>query len=225
MVPKGLRVLIIEDQRDIAANIWDYLERRGYEVDHCADGATGLAHARRGGFDVVVLDLGLPRLDGLDLCRLLREAGDGVPVLMLTARDTLEDKLRGYAHGADDYMVKPFSMRELEARIRAMHRGFAGSVETTEGKGIRYDPATMAATRAGREIPLTRIQGRLLAALLAESPGIVDHETLLQAGWPDGRGELPALHQQMYELRNSVDKPFDRNLIVSIRGTGYRLLP
>ena len=93
----GLRVLLIEDQHDIAANIWDFLERRGHEVDHCADGVAGLARALRGGFDVIVLDLGLPRLDGLALCRRLREAGHGVPVLMLTARDTLDDRLRGFA--------------------------------------------------------------------------------------------------------------------------------
>ena len=113
---------MIEDQHDIAANIWDFLERRGHEVDHCADGVSGLARALGGGFDAIVLDLGLPRLDGLDLCRRLREAGHGVPVLMLTARDTLEDKLRGYAEGADDYLVKPFAMRELDARLQALHR-------------------------------------------------------------------------------------------------------
>ena len=118
----GLRVLVVEDQHDIAANIWDFLERRGYVVDHAADGETGLARAIAGNHDVIVLDLGLPRLDGLELCRRLREAGHGVPVLMLTARDTLDDKLRGFAEGADDYMVKPFAMTELEARIRVVHR-------------------------------------------------------------------------------------------------------
>src|SRR5690606_17423348 len=119
----GIRVLVVEDQADIAANIWDFLERRGYLVDHAADGAAGLARALHGVFDVIVLDLGLPRLDGPELCRRLRDAGHGVPVLMLTARDTLDDKLRGFAEGADDYMVKPFAMRELEARIRVLHRG------------------------------------------------------------------------------------------------------
>lgn len=118
----GLHVLLIEDEHDIAANIWDFLERRGHVVDHCADGASGLARALRGGFDVVVLDLGLPRLDGLALCRRLREAGHGVPVLMLTARDTLDDKLRGFAEGADDYLVKPFALPELEVRLRALVR-------------------------------------------------------------------------------------------------------
>ena len=117
-----LRILLIEDQRDIAANIWDFLEFRGFVMDHAADGATGLRMAMDGGYDVIVLDLGLPKLDGLELCRKLREGGRDTPVLMLTARDTLEDKLTGFAQGADDYLVKPFAMKELEARIRALYR-------------------------------------------------------------------------------------------------------
>ncbi|WP_133499075.1 response regulator transcription factor [Cognatilysobacter terrigena] len=220
----GLRVLLVEDQRDIAANIWDFLERRGYELDHCPDGATGLARARRGGFDVIVLDLGLPRLDGLDLCRQLRAAGDAVPVLMLTARDTLDDKLRGFAEGADDYMVKPFAMHELEARIRALHRGFSPSASRSDDAELRYDAATMTAIRGGRSIPVSRTQSRLLTVLLRQAPAIVSHAELLRAGWPEGDADLPALHQQMYELRNLVDRPFDRALIASIRGVGYRIV-
>lgn len=220
----GLRVLLVEDQRDIAANIWDFLERRGYELDHCPDGASGLARARSGGFDAVVLDLGLPRLDGLELCRQLRAGGNGVPILMLTARDTLEDKLRGYAEGADDYMVKPFSMQELEARIRALHRGFATGPRRSQDGTLRYDPSTMTAHRDGRAIALTRIQGRLLTALLSDAPAIVGHDRLLAAGWPEGPPDLPALHQQMYELRNAVDRGFDRPLITSVRGVGYRVV-
>ena len=224
--PDGLRVLLVEDQADIAANIWDFLERRGHEVDHCADGAAGLERARAGDFDVIVLDLGLPRLDGLDLCKTLRDAGHGVPVLMLTARDTLDDKLRGYAHGADDYMVKPFAMRELEARIRVLHRGIAGSARKTASDApITYDAATMIATREGRKVPLTRLQGRLLDVLLAESPKIVPHAKLLRAAWGAEAGEMAALHTQMYELRALLDKPFDTPLIRSVRGVGYRIMP
>ncbi|HVQ32539.1 MAG TPA: response regulator transcription factor [Lysobacter sp.] len=227
MPDPGLHVLLVEDQTDIAANIWDFLERRGYEVDHCADGASGLERARSGRFDVVVLDLGLPRMDGLVLCRHLRDAGHGVPVLMLTARDTLDDKLRGYAHGADDYMVKPFAMRELEARIRALHRGLSrgGARTETPGASLAYDPATMTATREGKRIPLTRLQGRLLHVLLAESPNIVPHERLVRAAWGSEGADMAALHTQMYELRTLLDKPFDAALIRSVRGVGYRIQP
>ena len=220
----GPRVLLVEDQHDIAANIWDFLERRGYEVDHCADGASGLQRAREGGFDAVVLDLGLPRLDGLDLCRLLRDAGHGVPVLMLTARDTLDDKLLGFAHGADDYMVKPFALRELEARLRALHRRRTPTDTPSRGGPLAYDAGTMTAHREGRSIPLTRLQGRLLDVLLAEAPRVVAHERLLRAAWGNDAVDIAALHTQMYELRALVDKPFDCPLIHSVRRVGYRVV-
>jgi DNA-binding response OmpR family regulator len=218
----GLHVLVVEDQHDIAANIWDFLERRGHRVDHCADGATGLARATRESFDAIVLDLGLPRLDGLALCRQLRAAGNGVPVLMLTARDTLDDKLRGYAEGADDYMVKPFALRELDARLRALTR-IARDRPTIGVAGLQYDPGAMLAIREGRRIALTRIQGALLATLLRNHPGISTHAMLLRAGWGDEGGDLAALQTQVYELRALVDKPFAHALIRTVRGIGYRL--
>lgn len=219
----GLRVLLVEDEHDIAANVWDFLERRGYVVDHCADGASGLARAMQGGFDVVVLDLGLPRLDGLDLCRRLREAGHGVPVLMLTARDTLDDKLRGYAEGADDYMVKPFALPELEARLRAMV-GRGRPFGPLACGPLAYDPRTLAAQREGRRMPLTRLQGALLEALLREAPRIVPHARLIELAWGAAGADIAALQTQVYELRALVDRPFSQPMIQSVRGVGYRLV-
>jgi DNA-binding response OmpR family regulator len=218
-------VLIVEDQHDIAANIWDFLERRGYEVDHAADGASGLMHAMRGNFDVIVLDLGLPRLDGLDLCRRLREAGRGTPVLMLTARDTLDDKLKGFAEGADDYMVKPFELKELEARIRALLRHARPATGAALAVGeLCFDPASMIATRAGRSIPLTRAQAAILELLLRRAPGVVTQHALMEQVWPRQDGDARALHTHIYELRVLVDKPFDRGLIQTVHGIGYRLV-
>ncbi|QYR52622.1 response regulator transcription factor [Lysobacter soyae] len=217
----AIRVLIIEDQHDIAANIWDFLENRGYQVDHCADGSTGLARALDTTFDVIVLDIGLPRMDGLELCRRLREAGKGVPVIMLTARDTLNDKLLGYGEGADDYLVKPFEMRELEARIRAVLRGKTHTALVNGG--LSYDPKTMVASRDGQRIALTRLQGAILGILLIESPRIVTYAQILDAAWQAGDGDLPALQTQIYELRLLIDKPFETPLIHTVRGIGYRL--
>ncbi len=219
----GLRVLVIEDQHDIAANIWDFLERRGHVVDHCADGLSGLARAMNGGFDVIVLDLGLPRLNGLDLCRKLRAAGHGVPVLMLTARDTLDDKLRGFGEGADDYMVKPFAMHELEARIRAVHRRVQPVRDSLALGGLSYDPATMLATRESRTVVLTRLQGSILAILLRDAPKVTSHQRLLQSAWGEGGGDMAALHTQVYELRALIDRPFAHAMLQSVRGIGYRL--
>lgn len=221
--PPAARILLIEDQHDIAASIWDFLERRGYEMDHCADGATGLARALRGEVDVIVLDLGLPRLDGLALCRRLREAGHGVPVLMLTARDTLDDKLRGFAEGADDYLVKPFAMPELEARIRALRRRAQPADEALPAfAGLSYDPRSLTAQREGRRIPLTRLQGALLQTLLREAPRIVSHAALIESAWRGG-ADVAALQTQVYELRNAIDKPFGQPLLHAVRGVGYRL--
>jgi DNA-binding response OmpR family regulator len=224
MALAGLRVLIVEDQLDIAANIWDFLESRGYQVDHAADGATGLQRALQGGHDVIVLDLGLPRLDGLELCRRLRAADPGVPVLMLTARDTLEDKLKGFAEGADDYMVKPFAMKELEARIRVVHRRAQPAKGTTLAFGdLSYDPATMQVTRAGRTDPLTAAQARLLEALLRPAPAIVSHAALLAATGVGEGSAAASLHTLVYELRAIVDKPHAHAMIRTVHGVGYRL--
>ena len=219
-------VLLIEDQHDIAANIWDFLERRGYRIDHAADGEAGLAAALAGGFDVIVLDLGLPRLDGLDLCRRLRQAGRDTPILMLTARDTLDDKLRGFAEGADDYLVKPFAMKELEARIRAVHRrGLPLPGQTLAVADLAYDPAAMLATRGGRSIALTRAQSAILALLMLRAPQIVSHRDLIAAVWGDEGGDAAALHTHVYELRKLIDRPFGSALISSVHGVGYRLAP
>ena len=138
-----MRVLIIEDDPAIAANLYDFLEARGHVVDAAPDGITGLHLAVSGGFDAIVLDVGLPGMSGWVLCRKLREeAKNDTPVLMLTARDTLEDKLEGFAHGADDYLVKPFELKEVEARLAALHkrRGAAS-------RGVRLPQATSRSTR------------------------------------------------------------------------------
>jgi len=221
---RGLRVLVIEDQHDIAANIWDFLERRGHVVDHAADGETGLRCALRGWADVIVLDLGLPRLDGLELCHQLRASGRGVPVLMLTARDTLSDKLTGFAEGADDYMVKPFELKELEARIRALHRRGRPVPEAPLQVGdLRYDPTSMLATRGERVIALTRSQSQALMLLMREAPALVTHEAMRQAIWGDEGGDLAALHTHIYTLRALIDRGFDTAMIQTVHGLGYRL--
>jgi DNA-binding response OmpR family regulator len=222
--PNGASVLVVEDQCDIAANIWDFLERRGYAMDHAADGESGLTRALLGHADVIVLDLGLPRMDGLEICRRLRAAGRGVPVLMLTARDTLDDKLRGFAEGADDYLVKPFAMKELEARIRALLRRGRPPVDTPLRVGdLGYDPKSMLATRAGRSFPLTRAQSQLLDLLMRESPAVVSHERLVRAVWGEDGGDLAALHTHIYGLRELIDRGFDVAMIRSVHGLGYRL--
>jgi DNA-binding response OmpR family regulator len=218
-----MRILLIEDQRDIAANIWDFLEHRGFVMDHAGDGASGLRMALDGNYDVIVLDLGLPKLDGLDLCRMLRAANRDTPVLMLTARDTLDDKLTGFAEGADDYVVKPFAMKEVEARIRALYRRGKQQGETLRLADLSLDPVNRVVERAGQQLTLTHAGFTLLEALLRRAPNLVRHAELANALWGESGGDIATLHTHLSVLRTALDRPFATRLLHTVHGFGYRL--
>ncbi|HEY2624576.1 MAG TPA: response regulator transcription factor, partial [Dyella sp.] len=181
-------ILLVEDNRQIAEMVGEFLERRGYSVDYAADGVSGLHLAVSNSYDVVVLDLMLPGLDGLDVCRKLRrDAKKSTPVLMLTARDTLEDKLVGLEAGADDYLVKPFEVRELEARLRALIRRDRRQVSTeilTVGD-MTLDTATLRLVRGGHELTVSPIGLKLLAILMRESPRVVSRRDIEREIWGD----------------------------------------
>lgn len=218
------RVLLIEDNRDLAATLWDYLEAQGYAVDHAADGALGLRLALSGEHDVVVLDLGLPKLDGLEVCRQLRAAGRQLPVLMLTGRDTLSDRLEGFGTGADDYLVKPFEVKELLVRLQAIIR----RVDCRGGNVLRvadleYDPACYRVRRAGRTVPVTLAGLRLLELLMRQSPKVVTHADMERALWGETLGNPNAMRTHLHAIRSAIDKPFATPLLHSVQGIGYRL--
>lgn len=219
-------VLLIEDNHDIAAMVGDHLERSGHEVDYAADGITGLHLAVTGEADVIVLDLMLPGMDGLEICRKLRqEAAKSTPILMLTARDTLEDKVEGLDAGADDYLVKPFEMAELDARLRALLRRARGDVaaEILSVADLELDTGTLEARRAGRRLNLTPIGLKLLSVLLKASPRVLSRRDLERAVWGDIAPDSDALRSHLYTLRKAIDKPFDRPLLHTVQGLGYRL--
>jgi DNA-binding response OmpR family regulator len=218
-----MRILLIEDQRDIAANIWDFLEHRGFVMDHAGDGASGLRMALDGNYDVIVLDLGLPKLDGLDLCRELRAARRETPVLMLTARDTLNDKLVGFAHGADDYVVKPFALKEVEARIRALLRRGRQPGDVLRLADLSLDPVNNVAIRDGQRLVLTHAGFTLLELLLRRSPNVVRHAELANALWGEAGGDVATLHTHLSVLRAALDRPFAKPLLHTVHGFGYRL--
>lgn len=222
-----MKVLVIEDNRDIAANIADYLEPKGHVLDFAATGPHGLQLALQEHYDIIVLDINLPGLDGMALCRRLRNEGrSGVPVLMLTARDQLEDKLEGFQAGADDYLVKPFSVKELEVRLQALiKRGGLQMSRTLSVGDLQYDPQTFAATRAGRALELNPIQRRLLELLMSNSHRVVTREELERHIWGDALPDNDVLRTHIYTLRTVIDKPFAQKLLHTIHGTGYRLLP
>ncbi|MEL7538694.1 MAG: response regulator transcription factor [Pseudomonadota bacterium] len=219
-------LLLIEDNHDIAAMVCDFFEARGYTMDYAADGVTGLHLAVTGSFDAIILDLMLPGIDGVEVCRKLRnEAARDTPVLMLTARDTLEDKIAGLEAGADDYLVKPFEITELEARIRATLRRIRGRLvrETLELADLRVDTGTMEVSRGGQQLSLTPIGLKLLITLLKAAPKVVSRQDLERAVWGDIVPDSDALRSHMYNLRKSIDKPFDNALLHTVAGSGYRL--
>ncbi len=223
---RNATVLLIEDHRDIAEMVIECLELRGMAVDYAADGVTGLHLAVTNPYDVIVLDLMLPGLDGLAVCRKLRdEARNDTPLLMLTARDTLDDKVNGLDAGADDYLVKPFEVRELEARIRTLLRRHRGSVarETYTVADLTLDTATLRVTRAGRLLNLTPIGLKLLTTLMRASPRVVSRQQLEREVWGDLLPDSDTLRSHLYTLRKAIDKPFDRPLLHTIAGAGYRL--
>lgn len=219
-------ILLIEDHHDIAAIVCDHLEQRGHTVDYAADGLGGLHLATTGEFDAILLDLMLPGIDGLEICRKLRnDANIRTPILMLTARDTLDDKIAGLDAGADDYLVKPFEIAELDARLRALLRRASGqtTAEVLQVADLSMDTGTMQVQRAEQRLNLTPIGLKLLTALLRAAPNLVAKRDLERAVWDDYAPDSDALRSHLYTLRKAVDKPFDVALLQTVAGVGYRL--
>ena len=221
-----LRVLIIEDHLDIAENIGDYLAVQGHIVDFAMDGISGMHLALTQNFDVIVLDLMLPGMDGITLCRKYRQdACKQTPILMLTARDTLEDKLIGFDSGADDYLVKPFALEELSARIAALtKRGIRSNNLCLKVGGLELDLGTMSVTREGRPIELNRACYTILEILMKAHPNIVKRQDLETALWGDELPESDSLRSHFYTLRTKIDKPFSNSMLQTVHGIGYRLI-
>ncbi|HEX7880402.1 MAG TPA: response regulator transcription factor [Candidatus Eisenbacteria bacterium] len=217
-------MLVVEDDPDLAANLGDFLELRGHSVDFAATAHQGkeLAGAQR--FDAIVLDRLLPGVDGADLCRALRASGHGTPILMLTALDKVEQRVEGLAAGADDYLVKPFAMDELMARLDALHRRATRRVAPAGLRlaDLEYDPATMIATRANRQLDLSPSVRKILEYLLRHQDRVVTRTELCELLWGDP--EVDALRGHIHELRRALDRPFGRPLLHTMRGGGWRLM-
>ena len=220
-----MRVLIIEDDLDIAGNLYEFLEGRGNVVDLARDGVTGMHLAVSGDFDAIVLDLGLPGVDGLGLCRKLRgEARQDVPVLILTARDLLDDKLAAFECGADDYLVKPFALREVEARLNALVARRRGRVVNSRLRyeTIEYDPDNLAVTVDGRSVHLSRKCLLLLEKLIAAPHRVFTRAELERELWGDEHPQSDSLRSHMHLLRRALTDASGRAPIETVHGIGYR---
>ena len=220
------RLLIVEDDRDLARNLIEYLELQGYVTDFAADGQTALQLVAAEQFDLVVLDLMLPVIDGLSVCtRIRQQLHSNVPVVMLTAKDEVDLKVAALDIGADDYVVKPASLREIEARTRALIRRASREVESDVliVDDLRFDTGTMKIERAGVPIVLPPVPMRILMLLMRRSPNVVHRQAIHREIWGDEPGDAHALIVHMHMLRNAVDKPFFRQIIHTVRGFGYRI--
>jgi DNA-binding response OmpR family regulator len=219
-----MKILVIEDDADIASNIGQYFEDKGHQLDFAFNGAHGLALATAERFDLIILDLMLPGKDGITVCREFREqTRHDTPILMLTARDTLDDKISGFEAGADDYLVKPFSLRELEARVLALTRrsqSKPGSAVIVINN-LELNQDTMQVSRANQSIRLKPKSFRILAYLMQHADRVISRQELIDHIWPSDPPQGDPLRVHIHSLRQKIDKPFDNELIHTVHGVGY----
>jgi len=220
-------LLLIEDHSDIAEMLTSYFEGRGFAVDYAADGLVGLHLAVKNNYDAIILDLMLPGLDGITICERLRgEARNNTPIIMLTARDRVDDRVSGLASGADDYLIKPFAIAELEARVRSLIRRNRGEVaqDLLRIGDLVVDTSTRTATRQDVPLNLTPTGFRILTTLMRASPAVVPREELERRVWGDMLPDSDTLRSHMYNLRKIVDKPFASPLLKTVQNSGYRIV-
>ncbi len=220
-------ILLVEDNRSLSEVVGEYFENKGFGVDYAGDGLDGYRLAVQNSYDVIILDLNLPRMDGLQVCQKLRSEGKkSTPVLMLTARDAVSDKVLGLEAGADDYLIKPFAIQELEARIRALIRRERRQVSTEvyQVADLILDTGSMRATRASQELNLSPIALRLLGILMRESPRVVTRRDIEREIWGDELPESDTLRSHLYNLRKAVDRSFDKQLLHTVQTAGYRIV-
>jgi len=220
-----MRILIVEDDRRLAHQLKKGMEEQGHAVAVAFEGLEGLEAAKRGEFDVLVLDVMLPGLDGFSIVRRLRAAKSGTPILLLTARDAQDDIVTGLDAGADDYLTKPFAFKILMARLRALSR--RKDVEPSTKLRIAdlvLDPATREVKRAGSTIPLTRTEFVLLEMLVRNTGRVITRTRMIETVWGFDRDvENNTLDVFIRQLRHKIDLPGSRKLIQTIRGIGYAL--
>jgi DNA-binding response OmpR family regulator len=222
------RVLLVEDHKNLALAVGTYLESSGFTMDYAYDGLCALHLATTQSYEAIILDIGLPGIDGLEICRRLRQdLHSSTPILMLTAHDQLQDKLAGFQQGADDYLVKPFDMPELEARIMALIRRERGELDAAVYKihDLMMNTRTMQVVRKDQVIHLSPTCLRILRILMRESPSLVTREQLEHELWGELTPDSDTLRSHLYKLRKAIDRPFDHPLLETQQGIGFRLVP
>ncbi len=220
-----MRILLVEDDADLAQFIRKGLKEEQYAVDVATDGEEGLELALHNAYDLLILDIGLPKLDGLALCRRIRDKGNMTPVLLLTARNTVEDKVSGFDTGADQFLPKPFAFVELLAQIRALlRRGSAQQIVQLQVADLRLDPASHRVWRAGKEIALTNKEYALLEFLLRNKNRVLTRTAIIEHVWDISYDPMTNIvDAHIRALRAKIDREFSPPLIATVRGAGYML--
>lgn len=219
-----MHLLLIEDSQDLAANICEHLEARGHVMDAAGDGVTGLHLAVVNPYDAIILDVGLPGMDGFTVCQKLRhEAHRQTPVLMLTARDMLKDKLGGFGVGADDYLVKPFALQELEARLQALVRRGSASGTILRVADLTLNTDTLQIKRGDMAITLAPTALKLLVLLMRASPRVLSRQEIERALWGDIPPDSDALRTHVHALRAAIDKKCPVKLLRTVHGIGFQI--
>ncbi|TMP37322.1 DNA-binding response regulator [Pseudoalteromonas rubra] len=224
-----IKVLLIEDNQDLSLNIGEYFESHGAVIDFAHTGELGVQLALEQFYDCVVLDVMLPKMDGLAVCQQLRaEANRHIPIIMLTARDTLDDKLNGFSLGVDDYLTKPFALEELWVRCNALAKRHLLNSEHTlslgrDEKAVSLNSQTQHIERAGCEVTLQPIPFKILRLLMEHHPRALSRSELCDRIWGDEPTDSDALRSHIYQLRKAIDKPFSSPIIKTIHGIGFAL--
>ncbi|TCS43336.1 response regulator transcription factor [Reinekea marinisedimentorum] len=218
-----LNALLVEDDVDLATAVIDYFEMEDISCDHAVNGVIGLNLIEKNRYQVIVLDLNLPLMNGLNVCKKMREQGIDTPVLMLTAMDTLNDKLTGFDHGADDYLVKPFAVEELVARVLALSKRKSGQVTKLQVAGIELDLAGAQAFHHGTALKISPTEFKILEVLLRNSPNPVSRERIFQEVWGDDQPESNSLKVHIFNLRKQLAKAGDKNILRTVPNVGFAI--
>lgn len=221
----SLNILLVEDQQSIACNISDYMEAKGHRFDFASQGKQGLTLALEHHFDLIILDLNLPKMGGLEVCQQIRkQANRHIPILMLTARDSIDDKVSGFTAGADDYLTKPFSLQELEVRCLALSRRHLLQTSDILTIGpLTIDRQRKQVSRDDKLLDLHAMGVRIITILAEAYPQVVSRSMLTQKLWGDEPTESDAMRSHLYQLRNILDKPFDYPVLKTVHGVGVTL--
>ena len=221
----SISVLLVEDNRDLAGSLGDYLAATGFEVDFAFNGQSCIELVKANRYQAIIMDIMMPVKDGLETCRELREHYHiHTPVLFLTARDSLEDKLTGFASGGDDYVVKPFAPEEVAARLRVLLKRQLENLKGVQRFGdLQIDFRSFQVHRQGQLVNLYDLQFRMLTMLLRRAPEPVSKTELEAELWPDGPPCSDPLRSHVYNLRQVLDRPFEHELIKTVHGRGYRI--